>query len=58
MTLIECVRQYGLSGCMLSDCYVVYPDTPFPVDLWHCSDYVVSSTSGGCVWLVRRLVRR
>jgi hypothetical protein len=54
MTLAECVKAHGLSGCMLCDCYVVYPDTAFPTDLWHCTDYAVSSVSGGCVWLVKR----
>jgi hypothetical protein len=54
MTLAECMRLHGLSGCSISEGYVVYPDKAFPSDLWHCSDFVVSSVSGGCVWLVGR----
>ncbi len=54
MTLSECIKKHNLSGCMLTDCYVVYPEKSFPPELWHCSDYAVSSRSGGCVWLVKR----
>ncbi len=54
MTLAECVTLHGLSGCAVGRGYVVNPTCPFPADLWHCTDYAVSSVSGGCVWLVKR----
>ncbi len=54
MSLSDCVKKFGLAGCALVDCFVVYLDCPFPPELWHCTDYAVSSVSGGCVWLVKR----
>jgi hypothetical protein len=53
MSLADCMKKFGLSGCALNEGFVVYPGRGFPPALWVCNDYAVSSVSGGCVWLCR-----
>ena len=56
MTLAECLDLHGLVGYSHGDRFVVYPNgMAHNPDLWHCSDYVVSGVSGGCVWLMERI---
>ena len=54
MTLSECIKKHDLAGCMLCDCWVVYPGHNNCADLYGLSDYVVSSVSGGCIWLIKQ----
>jgi hypothetical protein len=55
MTLADCIKKHGLNVSFKGNLCAVLPYQNHPADLWHCSDYVVSSVSGGCVWL-RRIV--
>ena len=53
MTLIQCIDLHGYYAQHVCGCWYVHGDSP---DLWECSDYVVSSVSGGVVRLIKKRV--
>lgn len=54
MTLETYIAENGLAGRLeyrTDDMAVIHGSHDLPFELWHLSDWKVSSVSGGSVWL-------
>ena len=53
MTLIQCIDLHGYYAQYVCGSWYVHG---MSLDLWGCSDYAVSSVSGGVVRLIKKRV--